>query len=81
MDNTIRNQYISRLAKNKISPVQAYIEIQKELEYNAENENLFRNGLFDEYIEAYDFFAHYLAELYCKEKGLLTKSESDDTID
>lgn len=69
MDNTIRNQYIKRIGNREITLERAYREIEKELEYNAEHEHLFRKGLFEEYIEAYNFIAHYIADTYCREKG------------
>lgn len=66
---TIREHYIQQIATGRMTPAQAYREIQKELEWNAEDEHLFRRGQFEEYIEASNFLAHYIAAIYIDEHG------------
>ncbi len=64
---TIRDHYIQQIASGRMTPAQAYREVQKELSWNAENEHLFRRGQFEEYIEASNFLAHVLADAYLEE--------------
>ena len=66
---TIREHYIEQIATGRMTPAQAYLDVKKRLDMNAEDEHLFRRGQFEEYIEASNFLAHYITAIYIDEHG------------